>query len=177
MPVGTESPTSREAIEEGWELAWQYSDVIGAQSVGMDMPAVVNPGPVAARITYFAPVSLLFFFAVLVILGMMKGVDLHPMNYFFLAAGCFSFQLLFAYLVDLLPIMRAFGISAIVSLVLVSGYLWLVTGGAFARLAALAQFAYMTRFHCSGRLGNHFFSHKEEKREVCSFGPSSFGLK
>ena len=29
------------------------------------MPNVLNAGPVAARISFFAPVSLLFFFAVL----------------------------------------------------------------------------------------------------------------
>lgn len=149
MPMGTESPTARTTIGKEWDLEWKYSDVIGARSIGMDMPAVVNPGPVAARITFFAPVSLLFFFAVLVIFEMVRGVDLHPMNYFFLAAGCFAFQLLFAYLVDLMPVMRAFGVAAAVSLVLVSGYLWLVAGGSFARIAALAQCAYMILFSYS----------------------------
>jgi hypothetical protein len=149
MPMGTESPTTRDRVGEGWELKWDYSDVIGANSIGMDMPAVVNPGPVAARIIFFAPISLLFFFAVLVILGMVKGVDLHPMNYFFLAAGCFSFQLLFAYLVDHLALMSAFAIAAVVSLILVSGYLGLVAGMKFARLAAVAQFIYMVLFSYS----------------------------
>jgi len=70
--------------------------VIGARAIGMDMPAVVNPGPVAARITFFAPVSLLFFFAVLVILGSVRGINLHPMNYFSWPPGVsrFSFSLL-----------------------------------------------------------------------------------
>jgi len=103
IPAGSESPTSREETSSGWLLNWDYSDVIGASAVGMGMPSVTNPGPVAARITYFAPVSLLFFFAVIVILGAVRKVDLHPMNYFFLAAGCFAFQLLFSYLVDLIP--------------------------------------------------------------------------
>lgn len=149
MPMGTGSPTAREKSDEGWMLDWNYSDVIGAQAIGMDMPAVVNPGPVAARITFFAPVSLLFFFSVLVILGMVRGVDLHPMNYFFLAAGCFAFQLLFSYLVDLVPMMTAFGVSAAVSVILVSGYLWMVTNGKFARIAALAQLAFMVLFSYS----------------------------
>jgi hypothetical protein len=149
MPAGTESPTARESTDAGWSLTWGYSDVIGASSIGMDMPAVVNPGPVAARMTFFAPISLLFFFAVLVIMGSVRGVNLHPMNYFFLAAGCFAFQLLFAYLVDLIPAMWAFAISAFVSLGLVSGYLWKAAGAGFARLGALAQFAYMVLFSYS----------------------------
>jgi len=149
MPAGAESPTSRTATATGWELIWEYSDVIGARAVGMDMPAVVNPGPVAARITYFAPVSLLFFFVVLLMLGTVRGVDLHPMNFFFLAAGFFAFQLLFAYLVDLVPISAAFVVAAVVSLTLVTGYLGMVAGMPFARLAAAAQLAYLVLFSYS----------------------------
>ena len=36
------------------------------------MPKVLNAGPVASRIAFFAPVSLLFFFAVMIILGMRR---------------------------------------------------------------------------------------------------------
>lgn len=149
FPAGAESPTSREPKEGGWRLTWNYVDVIGARSIAMEMPSVTNPGPVAARITFFAPVSLVFFFAVLVILGGIRGVDLHPMNYFLLAAGCFAFQLLFAYLVDLIPTMIAFVIAAAVSLLLVGGYLVGVAGIRFARIAAVAQFGYMVLFSYS----------------------------
>ena len=149
IPEGAESPTSRTPANQGWDLVWQYSDVIGAHSIGMDMPAVINPGPVAARITFFAPVSLLFFFSVLVLLGIVRKVNLHPMNYFFLAAGCFAFQLLFAYLVDLIPTLPAFLVAATVSLILVTGYVGLLAGSSFARLSALAQFAYMVLFSYS----------------------------
>ncbi|MCB1232116.1 MAG: inner membrane CreD family protein [Verrucomicrobiae bacterium] len=150
IPAGAESPTSRDRNEVGgWSLVWQYSNVIGARAIAMEMPAVTNPGPVAARITFFAPVSLVFFFAVVVILGAIRGVNLHPMNYFLLAAGCFAFQLLFAYLVDLVPTMLAFGIAASVSLLLVGGYLTAAVGFRFARIAAAAQFAYMVLFSYS----------------------------
>jgi hypothetical protein len=149
IPAGAESPTARERADKGWTLHWEYADVIGARAVGMDMPAVVNPGPVASRMTFFAPVSLLFYFTVLVILGVMHNIRLHPMHYFFLAAGCFAFQLLFAYLVDLLPVMAAFLIAAAVSLALVNGYLWSVGGPAFARLSAITQTAYMILFSYS----------------------------
>jgi len=149
FPDGTGSPTNREQTDKGWTLTWDYPDQIGARPIGMDMPKVLNPGPTAARISFFAPVSLLFFFAILVILCLLLKVDLHPMNYFFLAAGCFAFQLLFAYLVDLISIRAAFFLSAIVSLVLVSGYLFLAKGRKFASLAATAQFAYMVLFSYS----------------------------
>ena len=149
MPAGAESPTSRNAAGRGWHLEWNYSDVIGANAIAMEMPAVTNPGTVAGRMTFFAPVSLLFFFAVLVIVALQLGVNLHPMNYFFLAAGCFAFQLLFAYLVDLLPLLASFLIAAAVSLLLVNGYLWRAVGGRFARISAVAQFAYMVLFSYS----------------------------
>src|SRR4030095_8966267 len=146
IPAGAESPTSRTATPDGWALQWDYVDVIGANAIAMDMPAVTNPGAVAARMTFFAPVSLLFFFAVLIIVSLLCRTDLHPMNYFFLAAGCFAFQLLFAYLVDLLPLTASFLVAAIVSLTMVSGYLSAVAGRKFGRLAAIAQFTYMVLF-------------------------------
>ena len=82
-------------------------------------------------------------------MGMVWRISLHPMNYFFLAAGCFSFQLLFAYLVDLVPLALAFGLSALVSLVLVNGYLFAAAGRRYAQLGAIAQFAYMILFSYS----------------------------
>ena len=145
----TSSPTRRVASGRGWDLAWEYPDEIGARAISMDMPKVLNPGPVASRITFFAPVSLIFFFGVLVVICLIQRVDLHPMNFFFLAAGCFAFQLLFAYLVDLIPLGVAFALSAAVSLTMVSGYLYLARGFRFARLAAAAQFAYMVLFSYS----------------------------
>lgn len=150
FPPGTSSADSDRPREgEGYRLSWSYPDRIGAQPVGMAMPNVLNPGPVASRISFFAPVSLLFFFSVLVIMGVVRGVNLHPMNYFFLAAGCFAFQLLFAYTVDLVPVHLGFGIAAVVSMALVGGYLAAAVGAAFARLAALAQFAFMVLFSYS----------------------------
>jgi hypothetical protein len=150
FPAGTGSPTDRSAVEAGgWALVWDYPDVIGAQSIGMDMPKVLNPGPVAMRISFFAPVSLLFFFAVLLIFGAVRGMNLHPMNYFFLAAGCFAFQLLFAYTVDIMPIHLCFILSSLVSLALVGGYLHAVGGRELARVALIAQFIYMVLFSYS----------------------------
>ena len=149
IPPFAESPTSREIAGDGRTLRWDYTDVIGANAIGMDMPAVTNPGHVAGRMTFFAPVSLLFFFAVLVIVGIRERTSLHPMNYFFLAAGCFAFQLLFAYLVDLMPLMLSFCIAAGVSLALVTGYLWRATTAKYAAISALAQFAYMVLFSYS----------------------------
>ena len=149
IPPFAESPTSRTVAGTGMKMQWDYTDVIGANAIAMDMPAVTNPGHVAGRMTFFAPVSLLFFFAVLVIIGIREGTSLHPMNYFFLAAGCFAFQLLFAYLVDLVPLTLSFCIAAAVSLVLVTGYLWRATNAKYAAISGLAQFAYMVLFSYS----------------------------
>lgn len=144
------SPSARQPRDDdGWTLRWQYQDVVNPRPVSIAMPGVLNAGPVAARISFFAPVSLVFFFAVLLILGAVRGVSLHPMNFFFLAAGCFAFQLLFAYLVDLLPVHASFAVAAAVSLLLVGGYLHLVGGRRLSAVAVPAQFAYMVLFSYS----------------------------
>jgi hypothetical protein len=149
FPVGTGSPTTRERVGDSWTLEWSFPDVISAPAIGMDMPKVLNAGPVASRIAFFAPVSLLFFFTVLLILGMTKNVNLHPVNYFFLAAGFFAFQLLFAYLVDLVPLTLSFVIASVVSLLLVCSYVAAVGGKRMLAVALPAQTAYMVLFSYS----------------------------
>ncbi|YCM46626.1 inner membrane CreD family protein [Verrucomicrobiaceae bacterium 227] len=149
FPDGTSSPSVREEADGGWSFVWDYPDVIHPQSIGMAMPKALNAGPVAQRISFFAPVSLLFFFAVLLIMGCVKGINLHPVNYFFIASGFFAFQLLFAYLVDLLPLHLSFVIAAVVSVVLVIGYLRAVAGKELVKIALPAQLAYLVLFSYS----------------------------
>ncbi|MGL4400050.1 MAG: hypothetical protein ACRCXD_09295 [Luteolibacter sp.] len=151
FPVGTGSPRDEDRKNDGngWDLVWNYPDVLAVPSIGMDMPKLLNAGPVATRIAFFAPVSLVFFVTVLLLLGGLKGVPLHPMHVFFVSAGFFAFHLLFAYLVDLLPIYPSFAIATVVSLVLVSGYLRVVGGNALFKVALPAQIAYLVLFSAS----------------------------
>jgi hypothetical protein len=148
FPVGTGSPKDEDRRNEGmgWDLMWNYPDVLAVPAIGMDMPKLLNAGPVAARIAFFAPVSLLFFIAVVMIVGITKGVALHPMHVFFVAAGFFAFHLLFAYLVDLLPVAASFAIASVTSLGLVCGYLRAVGGTALFRVALPAQCVYLVLF-------------------------------
>jgi len=147
FPAGTISPTEKVRSGEGWTLKWVFESLAAGKRVGIDPPNRLNPGPVTARITFFAPVSLLFFLTVMVILGVLSGRSLHPMNYFFLAAAFFSFHLLLAYLADLVPIHLAFAICSVVSVALVVSYLRLVIGWRFALVeAGLTQLVYLVLF-------------------------------
>lgn len=149
FPEGTGSPTDRQQTAKGWQLEWAYPDVLDAQAIGMAMPKALNPGPVATRIAFFAPVSLLFFFTVLLLLGMVRQVAMHPMHYFFLAAAFFAFALLFAYLVDLVPVHLSFLIAAGVSMALVGFYTHSISRGRLTWIAVSAQFAYLVLFSYS----------------------------
>jgi Inner membrane protein CreD len=149
FPVGTGSPSRRSGDAGGFRLEWDYPDVLAAPAIGMDMPQQLNAGPVAARIAFFAPVSLLFFVTVVLLVGGMRGIPLHPMHVFFVAAGFFAFHLLFAYLVDLLPAIPAFAIAAVASVSLVCGYLRAVGGNGLFRIALAAQIIYLVAFSAS----------------------------
>jgi hypothetical protein len=147
FPESTLSPTSKTEVDGGWALNWKYANLLSGFQIGMDMPQKLQPGPLAGQIAYFAPVSLLFFFAVMFIIVTLRGIDLHPMNYAFLAAAFFSFHVLLAYLVDHISIHIAFVIASLVSVGLVVSYLRLAVGHAFAfREAAAAQFIYLVLF-------------------------------
>ncbi len=147
FPENTISPTSKEETGDGWDLTWGYKDLVSGYEIGMAMPEKLQPGPLAGKISYFAPVSLFFFFFLIFIITTLRGIDLHPMNYFFLAAAFFAFHLLLAYLVDHVSIHVAFVICSFVSIFLVLSYLRLVVGIRFAALeAGLAQLIYLVLF-------------------------------
>jgi len=147
FPDNTLSPSEKTETANGWDLTWSYSNLLSGYQIAMAMPEKLQPGPLAGRISFFAPVSLFFFFFLMLIITTMRGIDLHPMNYFFLAAAFFSFHLLLAYLVDHVSIHASFAIAAAVSIFLVVSYLRLVVGIRFAsREAALAQFIYLVMF-------------------------------
>jgi inner membrane protein involved in colicin E2 resistance len=147
FPDNTLSPSEKHKVGTGWDLRWSFKNLVSGYQIAMVMPEKLQPGPLAGRISFFAPVSLFFFFFLMLIITTMRGIELHPMNYFFLAAAFFSFHLLLAYLVDHVSIHVAFAISAMVSVFLVVSYLRLVIGLHFAsREAALAQFVYLVMF-------------------------------
>ncbi|RPI09902.1 MAG: hypothetical protein EHM65_08675, partial [Acidobacteriales bacterium] len=119
FPDDTLSPSEKRETAAGWELVWNYKNLVSGFQIGLKMPERLQPGPVAGKISLFAPVSLFFFFFLMLIITTMRGIELHPMNYFFLAAAFFSFHLLVAYLVDHISIHAAFAVSSAVSILLV----------------------------------------------------------
>jgi len=147
FPPGSMSPTAKRTLNDGWALEWKFGNLVTGQHIGVDLPNRINPGPLAARLTAFAPVSLLFFLTVMVILGVLSGQNLHPVNYGFLSAAFFAFHLLLAYLVDHISIHAAFFTASLVSVFLVVSYLRVVVGTRFAiAQAGLAQFIFLVLF-------------------------------
>lgn len=140
-------PSAKRESDGGWDLEWRYKNLLTGSSLTIAMPEALQPGPLAAEISFFAPVSLLFFFFVMLLFTVLKGVELHPVNYFFLAAAFFSFHLLLAYLVDHISLTAAFALCSGVSVFLVVSYLRLVVGMRFAAVeAGLAQLVYLILF-------------------------------
>jgi len=147
FPENTLSPVRREETPDGWKLNWSYSSLVTSYAIAMEMPHRLQPGPLAGQISYFAPVSLFFFFFLMFIITTVRSIDLHPMNYFFLATAFFAFHLLLAYLVDHVSIHTSFVICSLVSVFLVVSYLRLVVNMRFALVeAAGTQFVFLILF-------------------------------
>ncbi len=147
FPPGTLSPTEHGPRGAGWRGEWRFASILSAAVIGLEMPRRLNPGPLAARITFFAPVGLLFFFFVVAILTQVRRRAIHPMNYFLFGCGFFAFHLLFAYLIDHLPVGPSFALAAAVSMALVVSYARLFLGWRVAlRVMGLAQVAYLVLF-------------------------------
>ncbi len=147
FPSGTISPSYKEEQEGGWKLVWEYKDLVTGYNIGVEMPKKMNPGPLASRISFFAPIPLLFFFTTLLIFGSLQKRNLHPMHFFLIAASVFSFHLLYAYLVDHIDIHATFWISSAVALLLAVGYMWRVVNGRFALVVVgLSELIFLVLF-------------------------------
>ena len=147
---GSLSPMQTEAIDEGLTIRWQADELITSQDIGIELPQKLNPGPLAARMSFFAPVCLLFFFVLITAICINRKIDIHPMHYLFVNAGFFAFHLLFAYTIDVINVHLAFLIASIVSVFLVVSYLSKALGTEFPwRIAAAGQFVYLVLFSYS----------------------------
>ncbi|MEM7437576.1 MAG: inner membrane CreD family protein [Myxococcota bacterium] len=150
FPSHSVSPTTHDASGDAWSGEWVFDSLITNSPMGIRMPQRLNPGPLASRITLFAPVSLLFFFFVISMMSLTSRRELHPMHYFLLGCGFFAFHLLFAYSVDHVSLIGSFLISALVSMFLVVTYVRLFVGWRFAlRRIAPIQLVYLVLFSAS----------------------------
>ena len=71
---------------------------------GVSDASICSNSALASRITFFAPVGLLFFFSVVAIFAAAQRREIHPLNYLFFGCAFFAYHLLFSYLVDHLDI-------------------------------------------------------------------------
>jgi hypothetical protein len=154
FPPQTLSPGSRQANAGGGEtLVWEFRRLVTGHGMGTTTPQRIQAGPLGAAMSMSAPISLALYMAWIYVLGLLKRVEVHPINHLFLAAAFFAFHLLFAYSADRLPVEAAFALSAGTSVFLTTSYLRLVTGARFALLeAGLAQLLYQVGFSLA-----HFF--------------------
>lgn len=149
-PDGCLSPMESQAEGGGMLLTWRATDLITKQDIGVTIPERLNPGPLTARITFFAPVCLVFFFVLVATINVLYRVNIHPMHYLFVAAGFFAFHLLLAYMAGLVHIHLAFLLSAVVSVAMVTAYLSAALRGAFPwKIAAAGQIFFLVLFSYS----------------------------
>jgi inner membrane protein involved in colicin E2 resistance len=147
FPAGSLSPTQHGRTASGWRGEWKFTRLIAGMNIAVELPQRINPGPLASRITFFAPVGLLFFFFVVAVRAAAQRRPIHPLNYFFFGCAFFAFHLLFAYLVDHVAIAPALALSSVVSIFLVVTYARLFVGWRFALVEmGIAQVLYLVLF-------------------------------
>jgi inner membrane protein involved in colicin E2 resistance len=147
FPRLTMSPSTKVRKGSGYELEWSFSRLVAGYGIGMVMPSHVQPGELAAHMSFSAPISLGLFLVFVYVVTLLRKIEVHPINYLFIAAAFFSFNLLFGYTADRLPVEAAFLLSSAISVGLVASYLRLVVGPRFAFVeAGLAQLLYQVGF-------------------------------
>ncbi|MDH3465966.1 MAG: inner membrane CreD family protein [Gammaproteobacteria bacterium] len=144
------SPMAQQQTGTGMQISWRANDLVTRQGIGVLMPEEMNPGPLSARMSFFAPVCLLFFFVLITAICILRKIDIHPMHYLFVNAGFFAFHLIFAYFVDVVDVHITFAIASAVSVILVISYLAAALGRRFPwHIAAIGQLFYLVLFSYS----------------------------
>ncbi len=144
---GSISPSRAASEGGGWHGTWEFRSLVGSAPISLELPRRTNPGPLAARITFFAPVALLFYFFVVGLLAEGRGHRLHPLSWFLIGCAFFADHLLFAYLADHVPLWVALALSSAVSILLAVTYAQWLVGWRFAlREMGLAQLVYLVGF-------------------------------
>jgi len=144
---GSISPTRATIQGHRWRGLWEFRSLVGSAPISLELPQKTNPGPLAARITFFAPVALLFYFFVVGLLAEGRGHRLHPLSWFLIGCAFFADHLLFAYLADHVPLWVALTLSSGASILLAVTYAQWLVGWRFAlREMGLAQLVYLVGF-------------------------------
>ena len=144
------SPSEQVKTDRGYELTWNLDKAMTGKDLGIVIPNKQNPGGIVTRVTFFAPVPLLFFFTIMLIITAVKGCPFHPMHYFFLAASFFSFHLIYSYFSDHMNLYLTFAAASLVSLTLTVSYLRLFAPPWIAYVTAPAvQLVYLVFFSWS----------------------------
>src|SRR5260221_10888545 len=122
FPKLTMSPSNKTRKASGYELDWTFSRLVAGYGIGMVMPSRVQPGELAARMSFSAPISLGLFLVFIYVITLLRRIEIHPINFLFVAAAFFSFNLLFGYTPDPLPVPAALLFSSLLSFGLVVSY-------------------------------------------------------
>lgn len=122
FPSSMLSPSEKTKNGADSVLVWSFDNTITGKDIGIVIPNNLNPGEITSRVSFFAPISLLFFFIVLSMIAIVYKQNIHPMHFFFLALSFFSFHLMFSYFSDQMDIYLSFSIASVVSLLLTVTY-------------------------------------------------------
>ena len=100
-------------------MTWDYKHLVSGASIGMVMPQKLQPGHLRERSLTLHRCRCCSSWVAMLVIGVMKQIDIHPMHFAFISAAFFAFHLLLAYLADQLRI--HLGVRAICRRVGVSG--------------------------------------------------------
>lgn len=147
LPEDGLSPTTSTPGEGRMNLAWQFDRMVTGKAIGITVPTPIQPGELAAALSFSAPISLAFYLTWITVVGALRRIHLGALPLALLSASFFAFHLTFAYTADRLPAEWAFTLASAVSLGLAVPYLARVAGWRFALgPAGLAQGVYLVGF-------------------------------
>ncbi|HCL58121.1 MAG TPA: hypothetical protein DHW82_14095 [Spirochaetia bacterium] len=108
-------PLTQDSMSGKSRIEWKAENLISGQNLALEFHIKENHGELAAKLFFYAPLSLILFIGLLILMSVGKEVELHIMHYLFFIIGFFIFYLLNSYLLTFLPVIGAIFTSLAVS--------------------------------------------------------------
>ncbi|MCB1158435.1 MAG: hypothetical protein H7A25_00625 [Leptospiraceae bacterium] len=126
IPERAMVPTRQASDGKISKIEWSSKNLITGQSVALKFQLSDDYGSIAAKLYFYAPLSLFLFLFLILLVTVAREIKLHPMHYLFIIVSFFIFYLLGSYMISYIGVIQGIIASLAVSTGILLYYIYLI---------------------------------------------------
>jgi len=129
VPDGAMVHTGLSSDDTISKMEWKSSNLVTGQNIALNFSIAGNYGKIVSKMFLYSPLAIFLFLGFLLIFGISKQLNLHPMHYIFIITAFFVLYLLGSYLISYVHVIGAILIALAISTALIVYYSYLIKKG------------------------------------------------